>query len=332
MNQGKTLFIAGIIVVVLAIALFLFFRNENSETMPVIKAGTLQGGISTLDVMEATSISGEHGFSLEVLRLQKTPDILAALAKGDIDVAVIPAEMVARLIEDNTSIRIIAVDMLQNQAILSMDDIGSIDDLRGKTVGALLASGTYKMFKAYVKAVYNITVVENGSPGPDEILAVNVLPGSFLDALASGDVDAVVVWEPFVSKGVVSYNAGIVSDYMSLWGKTGLDGEPVMLVWVANKDFVDKNPGLAEAFVSARDDAALYWKNNKDNIVKLLVDLYMLSEEEAEYLYERVIITMGSLDNYVDSIRNVWWLAWQGGYLMMDPSGIGEEVFLSAKD
>ncbi len=327
--SSRTLLVVVALVIIFSIAAVKFLHHNRETPSLSVRVGTLQGGISTLDLMEQEGIARDMGLNLTVLRLQKTPDIIAALAKGDVDAAIIPAEMAARMIEDGQDILIIAVDMLQNQAILSLDPgIKSVEDLKGKIIAATVASGTYKMFKAYAAIVYNTSVVEGGEPQADKIMVVNTPPGSLLDALKRGDVQAIVAWEPIVSEGIVRLGANIVEDYQSLWRKAGMSGDPVMLVWVVKKGFAEENPDVLYLLVKARLKAAKMWVENEEAVVKTLMKLYGLTEEEARTLYGRVKICTTELnDELVDSIRSEWWLAWKGGYLREDPRGIGENVF-----
>jgi NitT/TauT family transport system substrate-binding protein len=294
----------------------------------VIRAATLLGGISTLDIIEAENLTLKYGYPLKVLRLQKTPDILAAIEKGDADLAVVPAEMAARLIESGTNVVIVAVDMLQNQAVLAKDpSINSIRDLQGKLVGAVVASGTYKLFKAYVSIIYGIPVVESGERKPGAIAVVNVPPGNILDAVESGQVDAIVIWEPFVSKGLAR-GLHIVESFSSLWNKANVTGDPVMLVWIARKDFASQHPDALDAFLKARSEAARLWVENKTLTFRVLASLYHLNDSELAIMYNRTVVVAGGLtDELISSIRDEWWLAWRGGYLPKNPEEIPDSVF-----
>ncbi len=317
-----------IVLILVAVGVAVFMGGTKAEK-PRVRAATLQGGISTLDIIEAERLDEKHGFELEVLRLQKTPDIMAALSKGDADLVVIPAEMAAKLLESGEKVVIVAVDMYQNQAVLATDpSIRSIEDLKGRVVGATVASGTYKMFKAYVKLVYGIEVVETDQPGPEEIGVINVPPGAILDALHRGDVAAIVTWEPLVSKAIAVLGAHVVASYQDLWSQAGVEGEPVMLVWVASQSFAGQSRDALEKFLAAREEAARIWMGSKEKVVAVLKNLYGLGDDEAETLYGRVRICARPLDqSLVTSIRSEWWLAWRGGYLQSDPAGIGSNAF-----
>ena len=312
------------------VATYIWFNQQKK--LGVVRVATLLGGISTLDVMEKKNIAEKYGLNLTVLRLQKTPDILAALSKGEVDAAIIPAEMAAKLIQDGIDIVIFAIDMFQNQAILTKafenTDVG---DLKGKVIGALLASGTYKMFKAYMSTVYGLEVkelVSGESPDPNKINVINVVPSQIIDALVTGGVDAIVIWEPFVSKAVVNYEAKILKTFVDMWKDSGRSGKPVMLVWVARKELA--NSDILVKLAKAREEAAREWVNEKTNTVSILVNLYNLDLDVANYLYNRVEICLINLNTtLIESIRQIWWLAWKGGYLTEDPSNIPDSVFWS---
>lgn len=332
---GRSHAVAALIILVIVIAglAILLGRGGGQQAQAptgecTVRAATLQGGISTLDIIESEHLLEARGCSLQVLRLQKTPNILEAIAKNDTDLAVIPAEMAAKLIMKGVPVRIVAVDMLQNQAILARNaSIRSPEDLEGKTVGAVVASGTYKLFKAYMKIVYNLTVVEGQKPSPGVVTAVNVPPGSILDALEQGQVDAVVIWEPFVSLGL-SRGLHVVANFTDLWEKSGARGEPVMLVWVAREDFVKHNKEALDRFLSARSEAAHIWNTEPSKVYDVLSSLYKLPPDAQHILYNRTVIVEGNLTStLIESIRSEWWLAWKGGYLPESPDTIGDSVF-----
>ncbi len=330
MKRSLVVVVLAVLLATITIALLWSTGLEKYTTTVRVAMGTLQGGISTLDVAEKLGIGREYGVELSVARFAKTPDILTALAKNEIDGAIIPAEMAAKLIQKGVDLRIIAVDMMQNQAIITMrDGIESPEDLRGKLVAAVVPSGTYRMFKAYMKTVYGIDVVEEPSPVEGKIAVVNVPPGSILVALEKNEVDAVVIWEPFVSKALVK-GGRIVASYQDLWEKSGAEGEPVMLVWVVTGRFAEQHPGVVEKLAKIQVEAAEKWVKDKNLVESILTGpLYKLSPEEAEKLYSRVVVNTRPLDNgLVESIREVWRLAWQGGYLEEDPDEIPGTVFI----
>ncbi len=313
MKRALALFIVGLIV--LAAGCISSSPSKPTETAtPTVRAATLLGGISTLDIMQAKGFDGKNGFHVKVLRLAKTPDIIAALKNGETDFAVIPAEMAAKLAQSGVDIKIIAVDMLQNQAIIGKEKMRP-EEIKGKKIGAVVASGTFKLFQAYMKALYNVT--------PDDYTVVNVPPGSIEDSLK--DVDAVVIWEPIVSQLMVK-NYTVIATYSQLWDEAKargiVSGPAVMLVWVVRGDFLREHKALVDKFIRAQEESAIYWKNNEADTEKVLMDLYHLDENTVKTLYGRTEVVSGLTDEMITGIKSEWHLAYLGGYLTENPENL----------
>ncbi|WP_297460209.1 ABC transporter substrate-binding protein, partial [Thermococcus sp.] len=275
----------------------LWYLGSSGESggQPEVRAATLLGGISTLDVMGAKGFDEENGFHVKVLRLAKTPDIIAALEKGETDFAVIPAEMAAKLAQSGVDIKIISVDMLQNQAIIGKEKMRP-EELKGRKIGAVVASGTFKLFQAYMKVLYNIT--------PGDYSVVNVPPGSIEDSLK--EVDAVVIWEPIVSQLIVK-NYTVIATFSKLWDEADdediVEGPPVMLVWVVRGDFLEKHRNLVDAFIRAQEESARYWKEHPEGTKEILGNLYHLDEKTLDVLYSRTEVNDDELDE--DLIKGI---------------------------
>ncbi|RSN77697.1 MAG: hypothetical protein DSO07_09535 [Thermoproteota archaeon] len=268
-----------------------------------IVVGTLQGGISTLDLMP----------DVDVRYFDKTLDLAQALMRGDVDFAVIPAELVAKIRMMDSDVKIISVDMMQNQAIV-VKDISSLEGLRGKRIGVFTPTGTFAMFSSYMSAL-NIT----------DFKLVDKPPAQLIQAFQKDEVDAVVIWEPYVSK-LVGMGGKILVTFRDLWRICGLKGDPVMVVWAAR-------PGIdadsVNKVMKMREKALSEW-GNETLVVRVMMDKYGLTAEEASFMYKRVEIVKTGLDEDLKrSIREVWYLAWRGGYIQRDPSEIGEDAFWS---
>ena len=252
-------------------------------------AATIQGGISTLDLME-----GKVSW-LKVIRFDKPLDVAQALSKGEVDVAVITAEMYAKFALRGGNLKIIAVDMLQNQAIIG--NVDGVEGLRGKRIGATTASGTFAMFKAYMKLL-----------GINDYQVVDLPPPQIPIALKRGDVDAVVAWEPLVSKLLASGQKEVAS-FMELWSKFSKE-KPVMLVWVATDEFARSN--MVSELVKMRDEYAKRWGELAPSVLK---EMYGLNDQEVKTLMDRVVIWTGTLEEAKGGVLQVWKLARDGGYL-----------------
>ena len=327
---------AGAAALLVAVAAFFAYTqsSKSAETaaggggLPVVRVGTLRGGVSSLDVVKKLGLDGKHGFRAKVVLFTKTLDLAAALSRGDIDVAVIPAEFVAKLREKGADVVILAVDFYQNQAVVARNSTGarSLEDLYGRRVGVFKPTGTYAMFRAYMEALY-------GRDPEKAFRLASMPPPQLVEAFRRGDVDAVVIWEPFVSKLVAEYGGRIVAEYSSLWRRWGghVGDNGVMIVYAARGAWARSHPGLVEKLLAARAEAAEAWNRDKALAASVLKQ-YGLGEGAAELCWRRVRMeTARTLTrSLVDNIVAVWRLARQGGYITGDPERLAEGAFWQA--
>ena len=299
---------------------------QATTALPVVRVGTLRGGVSSLDVMLAEHLDSRHGIRVEPHYFTTTLDLANALAHGDIDVAIIPAEFVAKLRASGVNVTILAVDFYQNQAIVVQGGSGirSPRDLVGKRVAVFKPTGTYAMFRAYMRILYGIDVER-------DLELVNAPPPQIVQAFARHEVDAAVIWEPFVSKLVAEYGGRILASYRDLWGNwTGHVGpNGVMIVYAARTAWARGHPGLVSKLLAARSDAARLWDEDESLAARILEGSYGLSGGAARLCWERLKMEQAAgLDRaMIENILAVWRLAWEGGYINVEPEAIAQGAF-----
>ena len=319
----RALALVGILVVAAIAAGMLLRGGEAPTTATVVHAGTIQAGISLLDVVDKDpgTLQGLP-INVTVVRLGTPPQLVDALIKGDVDLAVLPVELAAVAINKGADAYIIAIDYDMNQAIIARSDSGikTPEDLRGRKVAAVVGSGTYAMFKALMKEVYGLDV---GVGEGYDVEIVNLAPPQVVDALANGDVDAAVIWEPLVSLAVEKHNAVIVATLADLWRQYIGDSEAPapMLAWVATGKIVSDKT-LLSAVLEAHYRAAEKWVSQRDWTVSILVDLYNLPPDVAESVYDRSVVHTEKCipDEYKQLIDKIWTLAVEAGYIDSKPS------------
>lgn len=290
--ERRILLLTSIALVILA-GLLLLPRGSHEEKIMV---GTIQGGISTLDLIE-----GKVDW-IEVIRFDKPLDLAQALSRGEVDVAVITSEMYAKFALKEEDLKIVAADMLQNQAVIGVKDI---NELIGKRLGATTASGTYAMFISYIKLA---------GLSMDDVRVVDAPQPQLVQALERGDVDALLCWEPLVSKFIARGYDHL--DFSEL-AERYVGKEVVMLVWVAREDVLTE-PRFHE-LLKIRSEAASRWSTDAPEALKRL---YGLSNDEVRVLLSRVKVLRGNLKDYEDGIVAAWRLALMGGYIEGDESTV----------
>ncbi|MEB3778802.1 MAG: ABC transporter substrate-binding protein [Desulfurococcales archaeon] len=321
MNRQLQVAAALIGLLVIVGAVVLLFRQGGSMAEPMLlKASTITVGLSTFDVIEEDpSILNGLGVRIEVIRFQVPPQSIDSILKGDTQLTVIPVELAGVTMLQGGDVYIVALDNTMNQAIIAPrdSDINSPRDLVGRRVAAVVGSGTYALFKSFMKELYGIRVDESG---PSDVVVVNVRPGDVIDAIVRGDVDAGVIWDPVVSLAIAKYDMKVVASYEDLWREWGGPGKPPMLVWIARGEVVGDREVLEDVWEAHRR-AAEKWNSDKEYTVDLLVRLYNLDPEVAELVWERNQMYTGLCitGELKQAMIKVWELAVKGGYLESMP-------------
>ncbi len=309
------------------VALVLLGIHHKTIMVETVRVGTLRGGVSSLDVIEYLHLDKETSIRVKVIRFTATLDIANAIARGDIDVAVIPVEFVAKLWERGYKVGVIAVDFYQNQAVIARGNVNAktLEDLEGMRIGVFTPTGTYAMFRAYTRIIYHKEPLEM-------FKIVNLPPTQLVEAFARGDIDAAVVWEPIASMLVADYGGKIVVTFQQLWrrvlGKTTL--KPVMIVYAARLDWARKHEHELKTLLELRSRAAHLWNTNRSLALRILEEYYHLTPRAAQLCWSRLhLVEAVNLNKPLEeSMRMVWNLAWRGGYLPYNPSRIPDTIFI----
>ena len=153
----------------------------------------------------------------------------------------------------------------QNMVLVPMKDktTKSVKDLKGKTVGAQMGTGTWATWMTYLSRI--------GMSDKDFKIR-NTKTGSLPAAFERGALDAGLTWEPWgsiiVGKGLGRMVMG-PKDYDDLLGYTS----PVFLTtsWSYIKK---KNPDGAQRFINAHVRAMKFLNRNRDESAKLMHEFW----------------------------------------------------------
>jgi NitT/TauT family transport system substrate-binding protein len=147
-----------------------------------------------LQVIKDAGIFEKNGLDVELRLVQGAPQLLASLLSGEITIAMqgSPAVMQAQI--SGADIVMFAGTINTTFfTIFSRPELSSIQDLKGKKVGATPGGGNDE-------ATVNLVLARSGM-SPKDVQLVNIPQPARLQALKDGAVDAVSVTLPFTSEG-----------------------------------------------------------------------------------------------------------------------------------
>lgn len=167
-------------------------------------------------------------------------------------------------------------------------DIKDIKDLKGKKIA--YAFGSYAQ---HLLAL----VLDKAGLSFDDVESVNLGAADSPAALANGEVDAIVIWEQFITKLTTEGTAKVLID------GTGIKKSNMVLYSVT--EFAKENPELIEAFIKATDRGAKYIKDNPKEAAALLAPIYNVSEEEMIKIFDNFEFSVSLTDDDIKEITTV---------------------------
>ncbi len=147
--------------------------------------------------------------------------------------------------------------------------------------------------------------------GLDEkrLQVVNLPPPEQLASLASGNVQAILAWEPWPYRALHGVDArvvhtGLVSHF------TGNDGQRVKIsdnrsIWVASQEFVRRNPKATRAIIAVLLRAQRYVADpkNRDEVIRLFSEFQKQDVAANQAIWDDYVFNPVFDDAYVDDME-----------------------------
>ncbi len=275
--------IVVIILVVGAVLATYLYRPSNKTVI----IGSISVGASSFDAFRYDPAVANVSLSYRYVGFSLTPSLLDALLRGQVDVAILPADLAAIALLQSNDTYVVGVDFTLFQGIIvpANSNITSPAQLAGKTVAIPVGTGTYYLFIVLMKDLYNLTVSTNAT-GASVVHVVNAMPGDVVDAVLTGSAQAGVIWEPMLSQAVVQYHMKIIATFQKMWEQ--MTGQPTapFLVLVATSKLVNDHPLLVR-FLEVHAESAYAWDHNESLAVDALSSFYNVPPSVAEMVWSR---------------------------------------------
>lgn len=217
----------------------------------------------------------EQGLELDIKQFGSGPEILAAVAGGEIDVGNIGSPAFVGIAR-GVPIKIIGSPALRgNTAVLvARPDIQKVQDLQGKVVGVnSLGGGPHQALRI-------VADKEGLADAQFKVVATGSEANSYT-ALETGKVDAILVSEPFATKAELAGKGrtlAVVGDYLGHYQHSSL---------FASKKYIASNPDAIRRFIKAYRKSVNYAKTHQDEVVAFGSKLMGLDENLLKRVVEK---------------------------------------------
>ncbi len=188
-------------------------------------------------------------------------------------------------------------------AVLAKADspIKSVADLKGKKVA--YATGSYAQhLLALLLSKEGLTL--------NDVQSVNLGAGDQPAALASGEVDAIVIWEQYISQLTSDGTAKVIAD--------GTGVKRGNMVTYAVSDYANKNPKVIEAYIKALNRADEVIKNEPEKAAEAVAEDFGVSKELMLKIIPNFTFSTEFTEDDIAEIKNVKDFSLESGIISKD--------------
>lgn len=265
------------------------------------------GALGMLDLMERNQ-TGDTDVSY-VFTLVGSPDEMPPLLiRGDVDIAAVPPNL-ASILHNNPNIDIQALAVVTMGVLHIVDssgEIGSVEDLRGRTIHASGGGGTPEF-------ILNHVLNGNGlTPGVDVYLDFRPEFAEIAALLEGGIAEIAMLPEPFATT-VLTRVEGVTHalDLSHEWNRLHPDAGLVMTVVIARTEVVENYPELINVFMSEYEESISFVQQNVNEAAELAVSHDIIPAahiaREAIPRSNIVFVTGERMQRYVDGVLRVFY-------------------------
>ncbi len=209
-------------------------------------------GYGPFYIAQAKGFFEEEGVEIELTIMENTPLKMGALMAGQVDIVASTADEFPTYMREGKPLKyILAVDNSNGgDGVVSNKDIGSVADLKGRTVA--FEEGSVSQF--FINAL-----LQRAGLSQDDVKMVNMTATDAGLAFTAGRVDAAVTWEPHLSQGAATEHGkvlvssaespGLIVDVVAVLDSTAVEHEAELKgfvrAWQRSLDFLESNPDEA---------------------------------------------------------------------------------------
>lgn len=225
--------------------------GPEPATINVIYHPTI-GGATAIATAIAQGYFEEENLTVNLQMYTSGPPEIAAMVAGQADIGFIGSG--AAWLAFSGQVNIIALDNIAlTEEIITRADSGitSIADLKGKTIAVQEGAAGYTLL---------VVALQEAGLTVSDVKILNISNDNLASTFGDDSIDAWAGWKPATTS--LKEALGGESAYTLLANNASYPEYAFPSTWVANKDYIAKNPDVVQRFVNALTKAQIYRSEN----------------------------------------------------------------------
>lgn len=257
------------ILFVLVLSLTIFLKGcglGQSEELATLKIGINNWpGYAIARYAQKQGLFEEHGLEVKLIQFNNQQDNIRATLRGALDASFVPLWEVMQVDPGNDKPAFILVADVSagSDGIVTQPNVKSIQDLKGKKVGAKLGTVSHLIL---------LEALNSQGIKPEEIEIENVINDNSIRKLKAKEIDASVLWEPSLSNTAKEIEGNIIF--------TTKDVDSLVIDGLASRvSFVDSHQQELSQFIMTWFDAIKDLENDSDRVFEVVAQELDQSKE-----------------------------------------------------
>lgn len=246
----KILAIIAVVIIAL-VAVGAYFATSGGSGDNVVRIGHLPSDHDTaLFVAQEKKMFEDQGLTVELTQFNNGGDLMTAMASGDIDIGYAGITPVMSSISQGVPVKVVSGAQIEGSSIVANKNSGinTVADLKGKTVAT--------PGEATIQNMLLTSALTQAGVSTSDVEFTTMKAAQMTDALKAGQVDAMIIWEPYASIAVKNGDGKLVETSGEI-----IPGHPCCCV-VAREDFINNHPEELKKLLEAHEDATEFTNEN----------------------------------------------------------------------
>lgn len=273
----------------------LYTPPKNSENLTTLKIATHKIPLAApFIIAKEKGLFEKNGLNAEITYFTTGLETLHALTESNVDIASSGTTPYVNLSFQRDDVKILNQVSLSNDIqILARKDTGiySLQDLQLKKIGFV---------KGTITELAIIHLLDEASISKDEYTLIEFnQPIALPTALANKDIDAYCAWEPFISNGIKSLDANLVTVFGS---EKGL--YPLRYLSTTKSDFAtQKNRKILESFNISLLEADQFIQKNPEESIAIVSKVVGMEKESLAQIWSKYDFSLSLKKELLDDLN-----------------------------
>lgn len=247
--------------------------TQEKVRLYALKGPTALGLLKVFDDTDKGKAKNDYEYKI----MQSPEEVVAAIGKGDFDLAALPANLAAVLFNKTSAVKVANINTLGVLYIASKTEVKSLEELKGKT---LITSGKGSTPEY---ALRHLLVQNHIDPDKDLTIEFKSQHQEVLAALNQNPNALVLLPQPFLTVAMEKVPGLKVNLSLNdLWSAQDKDSQLVTGVLVVNPKFLQEHPQAFEEFEQEYRQSVEFVNDKVDEAAVLAQQYDIVNESVAK--------------------------------------------------